>query len=634
MENQIKDNTGTPSVESLVERGYLFLEDSDWNKADEYFDKALDINPKHAPAYIGKLCAELNTRREESLGDYNELRKGKKIDRPLGEYGNFQKALRFADEGYLKKLNSYEQKLKESFPKIPKKFTDEFIKSEIARLEKEIANCDAEIAKGEKDYNNFQLRINILKDERQRIIDDYEGRYSFNDGYDYKYRWKKIENDESYQQKEKFINDATEMMNNAWRYVKENKDKKAEYEAKKRELESLAGISCLERMDVYYNRLAEAMQKVPTEDGYKNIAEQFRSLEGYKDSADLADKYGKMAIKLQYERLVQEKNKATTEEAYRELSKQFRKMGGYENSAQLADECDKLADECVKQKEREKKTLYDNLVQRKSTASTEGDYKYIAKEFREMGNYENAVQLANECDKQISVIIERREEQERQEKARIAAREAADAEARRKREAEAERKEKTKNFIGLLLQLGVTVAFLFRFFHNRTYITIFDNIPFEVIFFPCVISFVLGFISLIFRRNINSKIIWGAGFLIIAYLIIVIAIIRTIAEGQEILGSEGIIESLSVIAKTPIWSIIQVLIPAIFLIILFFAFGDSEGGLSIKDIIRIIIGFAVAGFILSLVFSLISGNGCMLIYVLFVIPVFPGMFMIINVEKS
>jgi len=164
MGNQATDNVGAPSVESLVERGYLFLEDSDWNKADEYFDKALDINPKHAPAYIGKLCTELKVHREEALGDYQELRQSKKFNKPLGEYAHFQKALRFADDGYLKKLNGYDQKIKDSFPKtIPQQFTDEFIKSEITKLEKEIANCDAEIAKN-KQY------VSYLQSEESNVI--------------------------------------------------------------------------------------------------------------------------------------------------------------------------------------------------------------------------------------------------------------------------------------------------------------------------------------------------------------------------------------------------------------------------------------------------------------------------------
>ncbi len=48
-----------PSVESLFRRGQLFLEDHDWEQANIYFDRVLDINPEYAPAYIGKLCAGL-----------------------------------------------------------------------------------------------------------------------------------------------------------------------------------------------------------------------------------------------------------------------------------------------------------------------------------------------------------------------------------------------------------------------------------------------------------------------------------------------------------------------------------------------------------------------------------------------
>jgi len=37
-------------ITSLMERGWLILEDAKYQQADEYFDKALDIDPKHAPA--------------------------------------------------------------------------------------------------------------------------------------------------------------------------------------------------------------------------------------------------------------------------------------------------------------------------------------------------------------------------------------------------------------------------------------------------------------------------------------------------------------------------------------------------------------------------------------------------------
>jgi len=80
-----------PGVESLMKRGWLFLEDSDWNQADDYFSKVLDINPEHAPAYIGKLCAELKLTEEAALEKHEEV---------LSDMPNYKKALRFADTNY------------------------------------------------------------------------------------------------------------------------------------------------------------------------------------------------------------------------------------------------------------------------------------------------------------------------------------------------------------------------------------------------------------------------------------------------------------------------------------------------------------------------------------------------------
>ncbi|MDR3289497.1 MAG: toll/interleukin-1 receptor domain-containing protein [Peptococcaceae bacterium] len=92
--------SAAPSVESLYKRGMLFLEDSDWKQADEYFDKVLDINPEYAPAYVGKLCAELHVWPESALLKYHE---------PISERGSYIKALRFADASLKATLNGYKQ---------------------------------------------------------------------------------------------------------------------------------------------------------------------------------------------------------------------------------------------------------------------------------------------------------------------------------------------------------------------------------------------------------------------------------------------------------------------------------------------------------------------------------------------
>lgn len=59
-----------PGAESLLKRGWMFLTDQDWAKADEYFDKVLDIDPENGDAYAGKLCAQMNyCRLEDMAGD-------------------------------------------------------------------------------------------------------------------------------------------------------------------------------------------------------------------------------------------------------------------------------------------------------------------------------------------------------------------------------------------------------------------------------------------------------------------------------------------------------------------------------------------------------------------------------------
>ncbi|MCL1941163.1 MAG: DUF6273 domain-containing protein [Synergistaceae bacterium] len=85
-----------PTAESLVKSGLLFLGNSDWKLAGEYFGRALDIDPEYAPAYMGKLCAALKVNHEDGLEDHT-----------FAENEDYQKALRFADADYRAKLEGY-----------------------------------------------------------------------------------------------------------------------------------------------------------------------------------------------------------------------------------------------------------------------------------------------------------------------------------------------------------------------------------------------------------------------------------------------------------------------------------------------------------------------------------------------
>ena len=64
---------GGPTVESLLKRGQMFLEDRDWVKARNSFDQALEHDPECAEAYVGKFCAECEY---QTLGEMSEGKDG------------------------------------------------------------------------------------------------------------------------------------------------------------------------------------------------------------------------------------------------------------------------------------------------------------------------------------------------------------------------------------------------------------------------------------------------------------------------------------------------------------------------------------------------------------------------------
>lgn len=57
-----------PSVVSLLKRAELFLGDCDWESAKEYYNRALDISPECAEAYVGLLCSECSCTSKGELG--------------------------------------------------------------------------------------------------------------------------------------------------------------------------------------------------------------------------------------------------------------------------------------------------------------------------------------------------------------------------------------------------------------------------------------------------------------------------------------------------------------------------------------------------------------------------------------
>ncbi len=97
-------SSGNANTAPLLKRAFMYLEDSEWNSADEYCEKVLDQDPENAEAYLGKLMAEMRVRKQDALRDQAE---------PFDGHNNYQKALRFADDklktaltGYIEHINT------------------------------------------------------------------------------------------------------------------------------------------------------------------------------------------------------------------------------------------------------------------------------------------------------------------------------------------------------------------------------------------------------------------------------------------------------------------------------------------------------------------------------------------------
>ena len=117
-------NTAAPRVEAMMKRGWLALEDGEWDEARKYFDEALNDDPEHAPAYIGLLCARLCVKTEADL--VNE-------EMPFDFDNDYKKAFRFASEDYRIRIGGYVQAIKERASERQRKHEEDVQRQEVTK---------------------------------------------------------------------------------------------------------------------------------------------------------------------------------------------------------------------------------------------------------------------------------------------------------------------------------------------------------------------------------------------------------------------------------------------------------------------------------------------------------------------
>lgn len=107
-ETIVVNGVNNSNISPLLKRAFMFLEDGDWQSADEYCEKALDIDPENAQAYLGKLLVELKIKK------ISELKKSVTI---IENNQYYKKAVRYSDEKLNAILISINESIKENIYK-------------------------------------------------------------------------------------------------------------------------------------------------------------------------------------------------------------------------------------------------------------------------------------------------------------------------------------------------------------------------------------------------------------------------------------------------------------------------------------------------------------------------------------
>ena len=159
---------GGSDTAPLLKRVNLFLESNDWNSADAYCEKVLDIDPENAQAYVYKLMAQLHVSAEDDLVNSQF---------PLDSCAPYKNAVRFADEALANRLTEYDRLVKERIAEAERLHREqvreaerqrqirEKRRQEINKLQSDRAQLKEAITKQSKEQES--LRTLIKKNETE-----------------------------------------------------------------------------------------------------------------------------------------------------------------------------------------------------------------------------------------------------------------------------------------------------------------------------------------------------------------------------------------------------------------------------------------------------------------------------------
>ena len=91
------------SIAPLLKRAYIFLEGQEWQNADEYAEKVLDMDPECGSAYLVKLLVEMKLSSKKELESYNHT---------FDHFDGYKKLMRFANKELAEEIEGYNTKIR------------------------------------------------------------------------------------------------------------------------------------------------------------------------------------------------------------------------------------------------------------------------------------------------------------------------------------------------------------------------------------------------------------------------------------------------------------------------------------------------------------------------------------------
>ena len=306
----VQQGVGNTSVNAQLQRGNMALEDHEWNKADSFFEEALNLDPQCAEAYLGKLLAR---DQKPEFDSWVKAQKSKYADATTEhleacpedtEHIN-QKAKELAVEGYF----------------------------EENRVRKTYA------------YNReYDSALACRKNQKEKQLSELSADRLLNRAIQYAGGDTKKQLDEAIATitavLDERIDKSQEDDKNS---INRKKEAYAAYIAETDKKVAALNADALNGRERDYRNAAELMKKAESIGNYEDAIVALKAMNGYKDSDALAEQCEKEIEKLKaedsYQAAAAQMASAGDIAAYTQAMEALKALNGYRDSEELATKC-------------------------------------------------------------------------------------------------------------------------------------------------------------------------------------------------------------------------------------------------------------------------------------------------------